>query len=231
LSGLLCASVLLALWQGWLYPAIHSNTRPDDRPVVIVDPGHGGIDGGSSWHRPGADVPEKDINLAIALNLRDLLEINGFHAVMIREDDRSISSPGTATVRQQKVSDIKNRLAVAEKYPDGILVSIHQNSYPASYVKGAQVFYGAKDERSTALAQTMQANFKALLDSSNDRKAKKIGGGVYLTQNAPNVSVLVECGFLSNQTEAALLADHDYQKKTAFVIFVSIVQFMAAQNG
>ncbi len=192
-------------------------------PTVIIDPGHGGPDGGAV----GVDgIVEKDINLAVSLRLADFFKIMGYEVIMTRDSDISIHDHGVSGVGSQKISDLNNRLDIMEQYPDGVVLSVHQNQFSQSKYSGAQVFYGAQHEQSEQLAALLQTNFISLLQPDNNRQIKQTPSDIYLMQNAPSTAVLIECGFLSNPTEARLLTQPGYQNRLAFVIFASTVQHM-----
>lgn len=193
----------------------------DGMPVIVIDAGHGGFDGGAV----GVDgVVEKDINLAIAKKLNQFFLINGFETVMTREDDGSLEDEGLDTVRKRKNSDIHNRKALAEGSGDCILLSIHQNKFPQSKYFGAQVFYGPKNEESKAMGELLQQRMIELLQPENTRRAKPCGDSVYLIYNAKMPALLVECGFLSNPDDAAKLSDPAYQDRVAFTIFTATAE-------
>lgn len=192
------------------------------RPVVVLDPGHGGIDGGAE----SGGIIEKNINLTIAKKVRELCLLFGFDVRMTRQEDVSIHDPDKTTIRAQKNSDLNNRLKIMTSDPSAVVVSIHLNKYPQSRVRGAQVFYAPKSQGSELLAQTIQDNFKNLLQPDNQRKIKKADSSLFLLyNNSVTPAVLVECGFLSNPDEAALLSSEEYQDKVAFAICWSLVQF------
>ncbi len=192
------------------------------RPVVILDPGHGGVDGGAE----GNGIVEKEVNLAIARKVREFCTLFGFEVRMTRDEDISIHDPGKNTVRAQKNSDLKNRLKLMTQDPTAVVVSIHLNKFPQSRIKGAQVFYAAKSQGSELLAQTIQDNFRGFLQPENTRQIKKADSSLFLLyNNTVTPAVLVECGFLSNPEEAALLKTEDYQDQVAFAICCSLLQF------
>lgn len=195
-------------------------------PTVVLDPGHGGIDGGAQAN----GVTEKDVNLAIALNLRDLLSAQGFRVIMTREDDRSIHDPGITQIARQKRSDLHNRLQILEDQPDAILVSIHQNKFEQSSSQGAQVFFGPNNPTSEVLAQSIQQAFVELLQPQNERQIKRAENNLFLLYEAKAPAVMVECGFLSNPEEAALLSQEPYQKQVAFAVMTGILQAVAASD-
>lgn len=192
-------------------------------PTIIIDPGHGGVDGGAV----GVDnIVEKDINLDIGLTLRDIFLVSGFEVVMTRDSDLSIHDEGIESVRKQKTSDLHNRLAIAEAHPDALFISLHQNKFGDSRSHGAQIFYGPKNEQSEKLARILQGNFVADLQPENNRQCKEAGKNLFLMYSARCPAVLVECGFLSNPEEAARLVDPDYQAKLAFVTYRSVMEFL-----
>lgn len=187
---------------------------------VIIDAGHGGVD-------PGAigigGIEEKTINLAISLYLKDILTVNGYEVIMVRENDISVNDSKYTNISSLKTSDLKNRLRLIESYPDAIAVSIHQNKYPLSSAQGAQMFYGRKNQQSKVLAQAIQTEFAEQLQLSNKRQIKPSTSSVFVLHQATIPITLVECGFISNQNDVSLLVDAEYQQKVAFAIFCGIV--------
>ena len=192
---------------------VFSEAEPSRLPTVILDPGHGGEDGGAVSPK---GIRESDLNLEISLRTRDLLRFLGLPVIMTRETDVSIHSPEAVTVSEKKVSDLKNRVKLAGETPNALLVSIHQNMFSESKYSGAQVFY-ASTAGSKELAELLQASLQSDLDPTNHRQAKACTS-VYLLEKITCPGVLVECGFLSNSTEEALLQTEAYQKKLAAVI-------------
>lgn len=187
--------------------------------TVVVDAGHGGEDGGASDQ---SGRPEKDINLAIAKDLRELLTASGYHVVMTRTADTSLSDP-LKTIRERKVSDIHNRMKIVESQQSCIFVSIHQNQFQESRYNGTQVFYSNNDKGSKELAQSVQNRVVSLLQKDNTRVVKPATSSIYLLWNAKVPAILVECGFLSNSEEAAKLSRDDYQHKMAFAIYCGLL--------
>ena len=187
-------------------------------PVIVLDPGHGGEDGGAV---SANGVRESGLNLEISLRTRDLLRFLGIPVVMTRETDLSIHSPEAVTVSEKKISDLKNRVALVSDTENPILVSIHQNMFAESKYYGTQLFYADSDP-SRQLAEELQALFAAELDPSNHRRAKPCEN-VYLLSKISCPGVLVECGFLSNPKEEALLQSAEYQKKLAAVLAAGLM--------
>lgn len=189
---------------------------------IVIDPGHGGEDGGAV---SCTGKNESTFNLQIALRLDDLLHLMGYDTVMIRTTDVSVYTAGQ-TIAQKKVSDLKQRVRIVERTYNPILVSIHQNTFPEGRYSGAQVFY-ASSEGSGELARQLQASLVSCLNPGSSRKAKQ-GSGIYLLDKINAPGVLVECGFLSNQQEEAMLSTPAYQKKLCCVIATGLSQFLAS---
>lgn len=198
-------------------------------PVLVLDPGHGGEDGGAV----AADgTVESGINLAIALRSEEIAQLLGLTCVMTRREDVSIHDSTAQTLRQKKSSDLKNRVAICNGTENAVLLSIHQNSLPQSpKVHGAQVFYNGQPG-SEALAQAIQRALNDTVNRDSPRSAKLLNTGVYLMEHTTCPGVLVECGFLSNPEETAHLTDPDYQKKLAAVILSAAAeQLLGGEEG
>ncbi len=192
-----------------------------EQPHIVIDAGHGGEDGGAS----AADgTLEKDINLAIALPLGDMLHIMGFDVAQTRTEDIMICSEGN-TLRERKVSDIKNRLACIEQAD--VAVSIHQNKFSQSQYHGAQMFYATSNTNSKVLAEAVRSSVLSLLQPDNTRELKKGEDTVYLLKHSTKPLVLVECGFLSNEQECAKLKTNEYQRQMAFAVASGIFSYFS----
>ena len=216
-GALVGTAVLLALALGRLNslakPAMEPSVVQRTGPLVL-DAGHGGEDGGAVSL---TGVPESQINLAIVLKLRDVLGLYGVDPILLRETDVSLHDGDAGTLREKKRSDLKNRVAAVEEVEGGILLSVHQNTYPSSRYHGTHVFY-APTEGSQALAERFQNSIKAALQPDNERAVKRIPDSVYIMNHVTCPAVLIECGFLTNPEEEALLRDEDYQRKLSAVI-------------
>lgn len=182
--------------------------------ILVIDAGHGGEDGGASSQD---GVQESHINLEVARRLELVLGLFGVRMLPLRESDISLHDPDAQTLRQKKVSDLKNRVKTIQEQDAPILLSIHQNSYPDSRYSGAQVFY-APTQGSRELAQTIQESLRLTLDPANTRQEKQISDTIFLMNHISCPGVLVECGFLSNPREARMLRDHTYQTKLAVAV-------------
>lgn len=191
-------------------------------PTIVIDAGHGGIDSGAVGIN---NVLEKDINLQIALKLKDLFEVSGFNTKMTRDLDESIHNQDSNTIRSKKVSDLKNRLSIVNGDLNNLLISIHQNKFEDNKYKGAQIFYSKNNPLSRELAQSMQASFEGLLQKDNKREIKPSPKGVFLLNKSNVPSIVVECGFLSNSDDVKNLLNNDYQKKVAFTIFCGFLDY------
>lgn len=189
----------------------------NEQNVILLDPGHGGEDPGAI----GADgVLEKDLNLSTALRLRDLLVFGGYKVIMTREDDRLLYDPAESDAH--KVQDLKNRLAYVALYPTSTFVSLHMNKFPDEDCSGLQVYYSGNREESELLAQTIQTLYGKALPNAKIRACKQATSAIFILHRIEIPAVLVECGFLSNPTENALLQDAEYQKKIAAVIAIAL---------
>lgn len=197
---------------------------------VVVDPGHGGLDGGAS----SGDVVERDITLKIAHEVTKRLEKKGATVVMTRKkggDALAEHAPGDQfpTVRSRKLADLKLREDITANENPDVFISVHVNAIPAEKWRGAQVFYHTGGHpNGESLAKAIQASFKDNLKNT-EREALGISG-VYLLKKAPMPAVLVETGFLSNNEERALLTDPAYQEKVADAIVEGIIAFMEAEE-
>lgn len=173
-------------------------------------------------------TPEKGINLNIMLHLRRFLQICGYTVEVTRDTDRSIHDDGIEGIANQKSSDMDNRLGLFNKYDNAVCISIHQNQFTDSSYSGAQMFYSNQVKGSSALAQSIQDSFVSLLQPENKREIKLCGKELFLCYYSENPTVMVECGFLSNPDEAALLETEEYQQKVAFAIFGGLEQYLAS---
>lgn len=199
------------------------SARGDTLPTIVIDAGHGGMDGGAVG--VNNKELEKDINLSIAATLDELLRSAGYTTIMVRTEDVSIHDPQFTSVRQQKTSDIKNRLKLAEETPNAVYISIHLNHFGQSKYYGAQMFYSKNNPESTILATLLQEQFRTLLQPENERETKPAGKNLYILSNATCPAVLVECGFLSNPEECARLAEEGYQRQVAFTIYTALLRY------
>lgn len=189
--------------------------------TLILDAGHGGEDGGAVTQ---SGVPESQINLAVVQKMDDILCFYGDLPILLRREDVSLHDAHAKTLREKKVSDLKNRVSLVNGISNGVLISIHQNSYPNEKYCGGQTFY-ANTEGSEDLARHIQTAIKQTLQNDNERESKQIPDTVYLMNHVTCPAVLVECGFLTNRAEAQLLLDPLYQKKLAMTLSAAWLTF------
>lgn len=191
------------------------------KKTVVLDSGHGGIDPGKE---SSDGILEKNINLAIAEELKTLLQDAGVHVVMTRTDDNGLYEESDSN---KKIADMKKRCAIIDECKADIVVSIHQNSYQSPEVSGAQVFYYKHSAEGKKLAEILQKSFKENLDPENKR-VEKADTTYYMLLHTSAPTVIAECGFLSNPAEAAKLNTQEYQKKVAVAIYSGIIEYFMA---
>ncbi|WP_283694252.1 N-acetylmuramoyl-L-alanine amidase CwlD [Clostridium perfringens] len=189
--------------------------------VIVIDPGHGGIDGGAKSEN---GVIEKDINLSISLKTKAALESKGYKVIMTRSEDVGLYTEGKK-VREKKIEDLGNRVKIKKENKCDAFISIHQNMFPQKNCKGAQV-WSANNEPSQKLGKIIQQKFKEEVDQNNKREAK-VAKKEYkiLNDGYEGASVIVECGFLSNPEECELLGKEDYQNKIANTLANAIDEY------
>ena len=189
--------------------------------VLIVDAGHGGLDGGAST---AGGVTENTINLQIAERLAFLARFFGVETVLTRTAEELDYPDEAGTVRQKKAWDQKQRIALISGTENAVLISIHQNKFPDPRPRGTLALY-AKTEGSKEFGEITHAMLIEKLNPENRRVAAPISESIYLMRSVNCPAVLVECGFLSNPEEAALLCDGGYQIKLAAVLLASYAAF------
>ena len=203
-----------------------SSINITENNVILLDAGHGGEDGGAIGV---GGIIEKDINLSITLKTAEFLEFLGYDVEFTRKTDKMTCDEGLKTQREKKVSDIKNRLEQIEKSPCLCSISIHQNIFGGNAL-GAQVFYGGNNPESKSLAESIQSGISEMLQPENKRVIKQATKDIYILYHSKKTSVLVECGFISNNEEAALLTDGEYQNKMAFAIALSSIKHLTERE-
>lgn len=193
--------------------------KNDNKKVIVIDPGHGGRDPG----KVGIDGSlEKDINLAISMYLKKELESNKYKVVMTREKDTDLYSEGDTN---RKVSDLNKRVEIMNGSDVKLVVSVHQNSFTGESSRGAQVFYYSGSQEGKEFAGIMQKKIASCLGDGNHR-VEKANSDYYILRKSVPTTVIVECGFLSNSQEAALLSDSGYQKKMAGAIAKGVYEYI-----
>jgi N-acetylmuramoyl-L-alanine amidase len=189
--------------------------------IILIDPGHGGIDGGAVAKD---HTLEKNINLAISLKLKAALEKEGYKVVMTRQEDKGLYTD-SGRIRKKHLEDLAKRCELIKTSNCNLFISIHLNAFPQTQYHGAQVWYAGNDE-SRMFANIMQMNFKEDLDNNNNRKSKAGGKSYLLLKDVgERPAVIAECGFVSNIEELGRLKDSSYQQKIAESILKSVNQY------
>ncbi|OJF17590.1 MAG: N-acetylmuramoyl-L-alanine amidase CwlD [Bacillaceae bacterium G1] len=221
MSGLLTAAFMAALMGVEMAGEgqIHA-WWPLSGQVIVIDPGHGGPDGGAV---SPTGLVEKDVALDVAFYLRDYLQQAGALVRMTREGDYDLARPQTRGYSRRKTEDLKRRAAIVQESGADLVVSIHLNSFRNARYRGAQAFFSTKQEDSRRLAEAVQQELIASLGNTK-RTAKKLDE-IFLLNQSPVPAVLVEIGFLSHQEEVQLLAQPEYQRKVAAAIYRGMLRF------
>lgn len=214
--GLMLVGTVFLTVKGTVSFVDSSNVQKAER-CIVIDAGHGGDDPGKIGINGAL---EKDLNLEIARKVESLLRLEGIETVLTRTGSEGLYDAGT---ENKKVQDMKRRIEKIEEASPMLTVSIHQNSYPEEYVKGAQVFYYKDSKESENAAKLMQESLKQRLDPQNHREAKA-NASYFLLKKTSSPIIIVECGFLSNQEEAKKLSDPAYQEQVAWAVFMGIMQ-------
>lgn len=216
---LLILMVFLAAKYGTVQVVSAEVAERNGKPVVVIDSGHGGNDPG----KVGVDGSlEKEINLEIAMRLKQYLELEDIEVVMTRDSDVGLYQEEDSG---KKMADMRNRCQLINDAKPDVVVSIHQNSYHEEYVSGGQVFYYQDSMKGKELAEILQERFSYVLGTENRRLAKA-NGNYYLLLHVKSPIVIVECGFLSNWKEAALLQQEEYQDRLAWTIHMGIMEYL-----
>ncbi len=193
------------------------------KKVILIDAGHGGIDGGTSSQN---GTIEKDINLSIARKLKENLEKAGYQVAMTREEDTGLYLRG-GTIRAKYIEDLRNRCNLKKSTNCDMFISVHLNHFSESKYHGAQVWYSNYKD-SAILAAITQKNIRVDLDPSNKRVQKPAKNAYRVLREYDNMpSVIVECGFLSNYEEEQKLITHEYQQEIANSISKSVGEFFS----
>ena len=200
---------------------VETTATPVSGKVVVIDAGHGKPDEGAE---SSSGTTEAETNLKIALKVQNLLEQSGCTVILTRSDENAIYDIDSKTLKQKKISDIRNRVKIGNESSADIFVSIHLNKIPQSQYYGWQCFYKANDENSIKLAKQLQENLNESIQKENKRVAMKLDT-VYIMKHVEIPISIVECGFLSNQEEENQLLDDSYQNRLAWGIYNGIQEY------
>lgn len=207
--------------------SVKASLSVKEQPVVILDAGHGGEDGGAVAFD---GTIEKDLNLSFTRKIALFFEVFGIDYYCIRTTDISVGDTTLDTIRQRKVSDIKKRESIINSYSNPIFLSIHMNNFSIEKYNGTQVFFGNKNEKSAILADFIQKTVKSQLQPENNRKIKEATDDIYLLYNSEAPAVMVECGFLSNIEELNKLKNDEYQLKLTYCIADAVLTYLNQRN-
>ncbi len=221
---------VLMLSIAWMAYVALTSIMPANAPTaldtLVIDAGHGGMDGGAVGI---SGVMEKDLNLAVAVKLREIAEADGMNVVMTRTEDTSLHTTESARIRVQKRSDLEVRRNILNETGAAAFISIHMNKFEQSKYRGAQVFY-ANNDKSKALGETIQKSLIEGMSDGNTRAAKSAPTSVFMLKGTRETAVVVECGFLSNPEEEQLLQKDDYQQRLAQCIYDGLKKHLASGN-
>lgn len=203
---------------------IASDADVPPRPVIVLDPGHGGEDGGAS----GSDgTPEKELNLSVATAVGDILTAAGYDVRLTRTDDRllyGLYGDLSDYTGHKKTYDLRNRLRFAKEADAALFVSIHMNKFTDPQYSGLQVYYSQNLPQSRTAADLVQKYAKTYLQPENSRETKPAGSAIYLLSRSEMPALLIECGFLSNEEELARLKDPAYRQKLALTVACAVAE-------
>ncbi len=226
LAALCLVMVAALVWEVWFTT---NETTPTAAEVttyrLVIDPGHGGEDGGAS--SPDGTLVEKDLNLAVAQRMEKLADLLGIPALLTRNEDTLLYDRfGDLSdyTGKKKTYDLRNRLRIAQEHPDAAFCSIHMNKFPTEECQGLQVYFSPHTEKSRAAATLVQTYAKSYLDPGNTRQIKKATSAIYLLNRLRAPAVLVECGFLSSPVDAGKLGEANYQLQLAGVITAALAE-------
>lgn len=200
-----------------------NETISPTKPTVIIDAGHGGQDGGATGLQ---GVSEKHFNLSTAMKMRDIFLLAGYDVKMTRTADNDTDGHEGFN----KTEDILARENLGKEYPEAVFLSVHMNASPASRDKGFQVFYGTKNETSKILAEYVHAEMTNSGLATRMREVKRSPDTVYLTKHLENPCVLLECGFIGNAEDFALLSDEKYRQKLALIFYTATEKYLEENN-
>ena len=225
----LILTALLALCIGFSGQLSKSDSTagasPQKQFTVVLDPGHGGEDGGAVSK---SGILEKDLNLAIAKRVESYLKKMGISVICTRSEDILLYDKNADYEGRKKMLDLAARLKIAKETENAVFVSIHMNSFPETQYSGLQVYYSGNDPRSSTLANLIQKRVREELQPTNSRKTKEATSSIYLLDRITSPAVLIECGFLSNAEECQKLSTEEYQDRLAEILAVAIADYVAS---
>ena len=207
--------------------SVKVNALPITNKTIVIDAGHGKPDEGAVGFN---GTTEEAITLSIALKLQKYIEQSGAKVILTRSDENGIYSLDSKSIRNKKVSDIKNRVEIGNNSDADVFISIHLNKFPSEMYRGWQTVYQKQNGDSKILAKYIQDDLGKNIEFKNDRVPMPISD-IYIMEHVKIPTVIVECGFLSNPQESEMLKGEDYQNKLSWGIFVAIQDYFQNQNN
>ena len=223
LIGLIFALLLVIYSLNMNIDTQASTTGAEIQKTVVIDAGHGGEDPGKVSGY--SDLKEKDLNLKIALKVRQLLENDGYKVIMTRDEDKLAYAEGTTNIYEKRKQDLTRRKGIMDNSGAQIVVSIHLNSFPETKYYGAQTLYPSNSPESLKLANSIQKLLKEKLDNENKRQPQEKKDPIVILTDLKTPTAIVECGFLSNSAEESKLRTEEYQSKVADAIKAGIDEY------
>ena len=193
---------------------------------VVLDAGHGGIDGGVTGVKTG--IKESDLNLQITFALKKELESNGFAVALTRKTEEGLYD---TTAKGFKKRDMQKRKEIIEREKPMLVISIHQNYYASQSQRGAQVFYSNNHPKSQVFAKTLQTSINGVYAKEGVKARKEHYGEFFMLQCYPAPSIIVECGFLSSPKDEALLTNKDWQNSFANALAKGVIEYFIEQTA
>lgn len=203
--------------------AVATASEPRDKKCLLIDPGHGGEDGGTVGVN---GILEKDLNLSLSEILGVILEFSGYEIVQTRNEDKMLYDRNVNYKGRKKMLDLKGRLEIAQNINPDLFIGIHMNAFPEQKYSGLSVYYSKNHTKSKDAAETIRSNVKSALQPQNNREAKAASSNIYILDRITCPAILVECGFLSNPEECKKLSSYDYRRELSFVLYSSLVSFL-----
>lgn len=203
--------------------AVEANIVSTHKKCIVIDPGHGGEDGGTVGVN---GILEKDLNLSLSEVLGLMLEFSGYEVVQTRKEDKLLYDINDDYHGRKKVLDLKGRLEIAQNTAPDIFIGIHMNAFPEQKYSGLSVYYSKNDQRSKIAAEILRANVISTLQPQNKRELKAANSNIYILNRITCPAILVECGFLSNAEECEKLSSYDYRRELSLVFYSSLVSFL-----
>lgn len=229
---LLCFGIIFSFYcigASWLFDkteearAIEANTSSSEKKRIVIDPGHGGEDGGTVGIN---GVLEKDLNLSLSQVLGTILEFSGYEVIRTRTEDKLLYDKNEDYLGKKKILDLKGRLEIAQKTDPDIFIGIHMNAFPEQKYSGLSVYYSKNAPESKTAAEMICADVKRTLQPNNNREIKAADSGIYILNRTTCPAVLIECGFLSNAEECEKLSTYEYRRELSIVFYSSLVSFL-----